>query len=517
VDCIKVLQWQKSRVRYKLFIYHCHIYLKGDSEMKQKSLIKNTLYNFFYTGMNLMFPIITAPYISRVLGAKNLGKVNFATNIINWFILFAVFGTTAYGIREVAKARDNQNKLNSIFSEIFLINTICSVIVSFIYIIVVFKVDRFHKELPLYLIMALSIILNMLSIDWFYQGIEEYKYITIRSSIFKIISLVAIFLFIKEENNYIYYGLISVLSGGVSGILNFIHSRKFVKLKTKDLNLIKHIKPLSLFFFYAFLVNIYTNFDQTLLGLLTSDKYVAFMARSKSIIGISVAVTQSITNATLPRISYYQKNDEKLYLRLIRTVPKYVMWITIPSFVGMFILSENIMYLLGGSEFLEASNLLRIVSINIIFIPLVTFMQYQVMIPSGLEKKALNSAILTSVLSVFLNFLLIPLFGFIGAGIAKVVSEAIAFYSKYFMARKLLKSRDIKFVSTSLLKYFIASIIMGVMLIIIKIIFEDFIIQTILSVIIGFITYISMLIILRDRLTLLNLKRIYTKLDALSR
>jgi peptidoglycan biosynthesis protein MviN/MurJ (putative lipid II flippase) len=139
------------------------------------------------------------------------------------------------------------------------------------------------------------------------------------------------------------------------------------------------------------------------------------------------------------------------------------------------------------------------------------------MIPSGLEKKALNSAILTSVLSVFLNFLLIPLFGFIGAGIAKVVSEAIAFYSKYFMARKLLKSRDIKFVSTSLLKYFIASIIMGVMLIIIKIIFEDFIIQTILSVIIGFITYISMLIILRDRLTLLNLKRIYTKLDALSR
>lgn len=480
--------------------------------MKQKSLISNTLYNLIYTGLNFMFPIITAPYISIVLGASNLGKVNFATNIINWFIIFAVFGTTAYGIREVAKVRDEKENLNKLFSEIFLINTICSVIVSIIYIVIVFNVNRFYDELQLYLIMLLSILLNMLSLDWFYQGIEEYRYITIRSSIFKIISLVSIYLFIKESEHYIYYGLISVLSGGFSGILNFIHVRKFVKFKTTDLNLPKHLKHLRVFFLYAFLVNIYTNFDQTLLGLMINDKNVAFMARCKSIIGISVSLTQSITNATLPRLSYYLKNDKKLYLKLIRSVPKYVMWITVPSYIGMLILAENIMYILGGSEFLEATYLLKIISLNIIFIPLVTFMQYQVLIPSGLEKKALNSAFITSGFSVILNLLLISIFGLMGAGIAKVISELISFYTKYFMARKLINEQEIQFFNKSTLKYFIASIIMGAMLILIKKLFINIILQTFLSILIGVITYILFLVILKDDITLLYLRKIYYKI-----
>ncbi|OMC63051.1 flippase, partial [Paenibacillus odorifer] len=180
--------------------------------MQKKSLVRNFIYNLIYTGLNLLFPLITAPYVSRVLGATNLGKVNFASTVVNWFVLFAAFGVTTYGVREVAKIKKKGKDLDKLFSEIFIINGVLSIIVTIIYLYVIFNVKEFNSEFSLFLIMSLSIILNMFSIDWFYQGIEEYRYITIRSTVFKVISLICIFLFVKEEGHYVIFGLISILS-----------------------------------------------------------------------------------------------------------------------------------------------------------------------------------------------------------------------------------------------------------------------------------------------------------------
>lgn len=478
--------------------------------MKQKSLIKNAAYNFIYTGLNLFFPLITSPYISRVLGAANLGKVNFATSIVNWFILFAVFGTTTYGVREIAKNREDQKKLNIIFSEIVIINGILSLIITVIYFVLVFNIPSFQSELKLYLIMSLSILLNIFAIDWFYQGIEEYRYITIRSAIFKIFSLICIFLFIKQEDNYVIYGFISVLSTSLSGILNYIYSKKYVAFTMKGVNPIRHIKKLSVFFIHTFIVSIYTNLDQTLLGFLNGPKSVAFMNRSKTVTNMAIAISTSISNATLARSSYYVENNKDKFNQLLKIIPKIILWITIPVTVGCIIFSPNIMYILGGVEFIESATLLQIISGTIIFVPLSTYLQNQILIPTGKEKIGLFCAILSSAVSLILNIIFIPKIGFIGAGISILVAEFIAVISRYIIITKY-SPYDINFFNKSTYSYIVSAIVMGIISLIIQNNIANIYLSFLFGTITGALVYFTILFILKEKVTIMVLGKLKLK------
>lgn len=476
--------------------------------MGQKSLLKNVMYNFLYTGLNLFFPLITAPYVSRILGASNLGKVNFATVIINWFILFAVFGTTSYGVREVAKIRDYREKLDKIFSEIFIINGILSLIVALIYYYVVFNTEMFSSDLPLYLIMSLSIILNMFNIDWFFQGIEEYRYITIRSAVFKIISLICIFLFIKKAEHYVLYGLISVLATSLSGILNYIYSKKYVKLQFNGINPLRHIKSLSVFFMHSFVVSTYTSADQALLGLFIDTKSVAFMNRSKTISNMAISVSSAISNATLPRASYYIQNDKTRFRQLLSEIPNYVLWITVPITIGCISLASNIMFILGGAEFEGATTLLKIIALTIICSPLSTFLQYQVLVASGKERIGLHCAIITSSLSLILNIILIPKIGLLGAGSVQVISEISALSMRYYVAKKKLGYREIQFINKSTISYIFAGLLMSGSIICIRYMFENLFLSFIFGSVVGFNVYFVVLLLMKEKITILVLEKI---------
>lgn len=470
--------------------------------MKQKSLIKNALFNFTYTGLNLFFPLITAPYISRILGAANLGKVNFATSIVNWFILFAVFGTTTYGVREVAKIRDDKSGLSKLFSEIVFINGLLSFLVSIIYFILVFNVSNFNNELPLFLIMSLSIILNMFSIDWFFQGIEEYKYITIRSAIFKTISLISIFLFIKSPNNYTIYGLISVSATSLSGILNFIYSKKFVKINFRNIDPLRHVRALSVFFIHTLVVSVYTNLDQTLLGFLVDTKSVAFMNRSKTVTSMAIAVSTSISNVTSPRASFYLKNDLIKFYELLKTVPNFIMWITIPITMGCIVLAPNIMFILGGEEFQQATILLRIIAVVIILSPLSAYLQNQVLIPTGNEKLGLKAAIFSSIISIVFNMLLITRIGFIGAGITVLISELSAVLIRFYMVKKILRYKEIRFINKSSIIYAVSALIMSVVVVLIKGVIPNLLISFFVGALAGAIIYFGILFLFKEKIML---------------
>jgi len=476
--------------------------------MKQKSLIKNAIYNFMYTGLNILFPLITAPYISRVLGAANLGKVNFAHVVANWFVLFAIFGTNTYGVREVAKVRDNRDKLDNIFSEIFIINGTLSLVAFFTYFVAIYNIERFNSEHALFSIMALSIILNVFNIDWFFQGIENYRYITVRSLILKIVSLLCIFTLIRKPEHYVLYGLISVGATSLSGILNFLHSRKFVKLQFKSINPFKHFKNLSIFFLITFIINIYTNLDQLLLGFWIDNKSVAFMNRSKSVIAIAISMSTAILNVTLPRASYYINNDKEKYQSLLSEVPNYILWIVIPITVGCICLASNIMYILGGKEFLDSASLLKIMSLTIIFSPLSTYLQSQVLVASGREKVGLYCATITSSISLILNILLIPSIGILGAGIVQVISELSAVGSRYFIVKTKLKFTQIRFINKSSISYITAALLMGSVVIFIRNLINNLFISFIFSIFIGAVVYIMVLFIIRENVTVLVIEKL---------
>lgn len=470
--------------------------------MKQKSLIYNVFFNFVYTGLNLLFPLITAPYVSRVLGASNLGQVNFAATIVSWFVLFATYGTATYGVREIAKARDDKEKLSSIFSELVIINAILSFVVVVIYFFAIFNISTFYDELHLYLIMALSIVLNMFAIDWYFQGIEEYRYITIRSAIFKTISLVCIFLFVKKPDHYVLYGLISVFATSLSGVLNYIYSRKSVRMKYRGINPFRHFKKLSVFFFHTLIVSIYTNMDQVLLGLYFDTKAVAFMNRSRTLVNMAVAISTAISNVTLPRASYYKANDESKFRYLLSEIPNYILWITIPITVSFMCLASNIMYILGGSEFLEAGTLLQIMSITIVCSPLSGYLQYQVFVASGKERIGLYIAIITSLFSLTLNILLIPRIGILGAGIVQVLSEFMAVSIRFYIAKNKLKYSEINFVNKSAISYLIVSILMGVVMIIVRSLIDNLFLSFAVGILLGGIFYFSVLYLIREKITM---------------
>lgn len=466
--------------------------------MKQKSLAKNAIWNFLYSGVNMLFPLITAPYVSRILGASNLGEVDFSKSVVQWFVTFAAFGTTTYGVREIARVRENKEKMSKIFSELVTINFIVSILSTLAYFTFIFNNNQIAEELPLFIVMSLSIILNVFNIDWFYQGIEEYSYITIRNAIVKLLSLVAIFLFVQSQGDYIIYGLISVLGTSLSGILNLYNSRKFVDFSLKSLKLLSHFRSLLTFYSITFVINLYTNLDKTLLGFFDTSESVAYMTRSKTTTTVAISFSSSIAAVAMPRASYYLKNDRSKFNVILKEIPKFMMLLTIPITVGTILLAPEIMYILGGEEFLPASNLLRIVSLITIFSSLSTFLQSQVLVPSGNERLGLSASIVSSVVSLVANFTLIPSFSYMGAGIAVVLAEFTAVFTRYLFAKRA-GFDSISFVNSSTIKFLAASISMSVPVLLIKQFVDSLFLSFVLAAVFGAATYFILLILLREK------------------
>lgn len=481
---------------------------------KQKSLVVNFIYNLVYTGLTLLFPLITSPYVSRVLGATNQGKVNFANTIVNTFLIFAVFGVTTYGIREVSKVRDYPEKLNRIFSEIFAINGIASLVTVAVYFIAIWKVQKFRSELPLYLVMSLTIILNVFSLDWFYQGIEEYRYITVRSFIFKLISLICLFIFVRQREDYVIYGLISVLATSLSGVLNYFYSRRFVRLTFKGLKLTRHLKGLIIFMMYSFISNIYLSADKVILGFLDNEKFVAFIEKSKSVVNMAVAISTAVSNVALPRASYYIENEKERYEAFVKDVPNYILWFAIPLAAGTMALSQNIMFILGGNEFLEASTLLTIMAVTIVLIPINTFYQAQVLVASGKEKWGIYISIVSSCVSLLLNISLIPVWGVLGAGLAYVASELCGTIIKDYLTRKKLNYGSVRIVNRSTLTYTVAAaVIGGISVGLNHVLSGGYVLPFLASAFIGAAVYVGILTIAREDVTM----KIWKKLKMMLR
>ena len=212
--------------------------------MENKSLFKNTIYNALYNGLNIIFPLITIPYLSRILLSDGLGLVNYSRSIVSWFLIFASLGIPRYGVREIAKIKDNRNKLNKTFTELFLYNLLSTCICAVIYMLVISDVSLFSNHYLLYMVTGIQLFLNILNVDYLYQGLEEYVYITKRSFVVKAISLLCMFIFVKEKQDYIIYALIGAAivcfilrtAKNRMQLRNELHLREMEKSKLEELN-----------------------------------------------------------------------------------------------------------------------------------------------------------------------------------------------------------------------------------------------------------------------------------------
>ncbi len=412
---------------------------------KIKSVKFNFIMNSILTASAMIFPIITYPYVSRILQPEGIGTVSFANSVITYFSMFAQLGIPMYGIRACAKVRDDKEKLTRTVQEIMIINVITCLIVYTAFLGSLYFVPQFRQEKTLYLIMGSLILFNTIGVEWLYKGLEQYSYITVRSIVFKFIALLAMFLLVHEKRDYVIYGGITIFAAAGSNVLNFINLRKYVYLRpVGEYNFRQHIKPISVFFAMSIATTVYTNMDNVMLGFIKGTTENGYYDAAVKIKNILVSFVSSLGTVLLPRVSYYIETGEKEeFSRITKKALNFVFLLSVPLCVYFIIFARPSIYLLSGTLFENSILPMRLIMPTLIFIGLTNIIGLQILVPLGKENQVLYSEIAGAVVNIIVNMILIPRMGAAGAAIGTVLAEIMVFIVQVYALKgvvvKILK------------------------------------------------------------------------------
>jgi O-antigen/teichoic acid export membrane protein len=400
----------------------------------------NFAFNIALTISNLLFPLVSFPYISRVIGPEGVGRVQFLTTFAQYFVLFAALGIPLYGMREVAKWSTNRLELNKVFSEIFVINIITSLAAVIVYLVVVLSVDRFSAELDWYLITGLIVLLGFTSIDWLYSGLQDFKFIAIRSVVIKFLSLGALFLFVRTAGDVKLYLCITVFSTLGNNLWNLLLLKNKVSFQLHKLELKKHLPTLMMLFSTGISTSIYTLMDTLILGFLTDNRTVGFYTAAIKINKIAIPLIIALGVVLMPQVakSMADKNEE-LTSQLLRKSFNFVCLMGIPMAFGLYAVAPEMMYVFSGPEFSPAILTMQISSPLVFLIGLGHIFGLQILVQSNNHKLYLYSTFCGVGISLFLNFLFIVMFKDKGAALATVCGEIVVSSVAYYYVVKRLK------------------------------------------------------------------------------
>ena len=479
---------------------------------KTKSLSKNSLFYLLYNVANVIFPFITGLYVTHVLLPNTIGSVEFARNFVQYFVILAFLGIPTYGLREVAKYRNDKISLNKIYSELMVINFLSTVFFLMIYIILIMNIPRFSNNIILYLVVGISLALNFLNNSWLFEGLEEFKYISIRNIIFKVLTFLLLVLFVRSDNDYLIYAFITII--GVSGnyILNIIYSRKFVSFSIKNLNLKNHMKSIAFLVMVNLAIEIYSLIDVTMLGLICNNDTVAYYSYGIKIHKIILQVVNTFTMVLVPRITfYYKEKNIEGFNRLLRKTLIVILLITIPIIIGINFTSEYIITNLYGLNYIRSAYVLDIISLALIISPIGYLLGSRVLLATNNEKKMVIPVGTGAIINVLLNYFLISIYNEVGAAIASVISELAVMLIYVTLGKKHFK---LKAYLKNVSKIIIANIIMFLYLIAISYYFEDSLIVVIIKICGSFIIYSSCLFILKEEISMDIIKKAKKKYNS---
>ena len=409
--------------------------------MKNKSLGINAFLNGLRSVLNLLFPLITFPYISRVLSVQGIGIYNFSNTYINYFILIAGLGIATYAVREGAKYRNQKKKIEKFASQVFSINIFATIIAYLLLFLSLVIFKNLNNYVTCILIFSLQILFTTLGTEWIYTIYEDYAYITIRSIAFKILSIILLFILVREPSDYLWYATITVLAAVGSNILNFVHAKSFINIRlTLNTNWRYHLKPILVIFASAVAVTIYVSSDTTILGILKNDYAVGIYSISVKIYQIVQSLLSAILTVTIPRLAmlWGQKRRSE-YNDILTRVINTLGILVLPASVGLIMLSREVVLIIAGHKFLSSVNSLRIITWAIIFSIFAWIFSDCVLIPAKRESKILRNTLITAVINVILNFILIPSLSYDGTSLSTVIAEFSVMVMNGYSCRDIIK------------------------------------------------------------------------------
>lgn len=467
---------------------------------KKKSLKLNFIMNAILTMSAFVFPLITFPYVSRILLPEGTGKVSFATSLISYFVMFAQLGVPTYGIRACAKVRDDKRLLSKTAHELLIINLVMTVISYAILFLALMVVPRLREERLLYLLTSMSILFTTIGMEWLYKALEQYTYITIRSIAFKFISVIAMFLLVRAKKDYVMYGAISVVASSASFLWNFVHARKYIYMRPMGGYEFKHhLKAVAVFFAMSCATTVYTHLDTVMLGFMDTDEVVGYYNAAVRIKGILVSIVTSLGTVLLPRASYYIKNNKMEQFRSItRKALNFVLLVATPMMLYFILYARDGIYLLSGGAYEGAVLPMQLIMPTLLLIGLSNVLGIQILVPMDKEKTVLWSIICGAVVDVILNLILIPPYGAAGAAAATTIAELVVTVFQIVVLWKEIKPGLVKLQYWKMLLGLVAGTAASMW--VANLSLSSFL-SLVLSGCLFFGTYGLVLVILRERLT----------------
>lgn len=430
-----------------------------------QSVKVNYILNLINTGTQMLFPLITFPYVCRVIEADGIGQINFFQSIISYISLFTCLGIPMYAIREIARDRSDVVQMNRTAMEILLLHSMLTLVGYAIVAILCLTVPQIQVNIPLFLILSLTIFFTAIGCEWFYQGIEDFKYITIRGLIIKTVSVVLLFIFVKSKTDLLYYGCYIVFGVLGGNIFNFFRLRKYIHRENiifSELHIKRHIKPVLKVFSFSVVTSIYLQLNTVLLGFLKNALAVGYFAAATKVMQMLLTMSACLGSVMMPRASHLiAENREDEFNRLIQKSYDFTLAIALPMTIGLIFCAPSLITALCGVKFEHSILPSQIIAPIILMVAISNVFGIQVLFPKGKINVVTLCCGIGAVADLILNLCLIPFFSYIGTSIAYLGAEVATTVSMYFIGRKYI---PIIYFKKSHLTYALGCIVMALAL-----------------------------------------------------
>ena len=430
-----------------------------------QSVKVNYILNLINTGTQMLFPLITFPYVCRVIEADGIGQINFFQSIISYISLFTCLGIPMYAIREIARDRSDVVQMNRTAMEILLLHSMLTLGGYAIVAILCLTVPQIQVNIPLFLILSLTIFFTAIGCEWFYQGIEDFKYITIRGLIIKTVSVVLLFIFVKSKTDLLYYGCYTVFGVLGGNIFNFFRLRKYIHRENiifSELHIKRHIKPVLKVFSFSVVTSIYLQLNTVLLGFLKNALAVGYFAAATKVMQMLLTMSACLGSVMMPRASHLiAENKEDEFNRLIQKSYDFTLAIALPMTIGLIFCAPSLITALCGIKFEHSILPSQIIAPIILMVAISNVFGIQVLFPKGKINIVTLCCGIGAVADLILNLCLIPFFSYIGTSIAYLGAEVATTVSMYFIGRKYI---PIIYFKKSHLTYALGCVVMALAL-----------------------------------------------------
>lgn len=430
--------------------------------MKTKSVAKNFIFNMTLTVSSFLFPLISYPYVSRTIGPTGIGKVDFAAAVVSYFTLFAQLGIPMYGARVCAEVRDDKEELSKKVHELLVINGIMVIFMYISFFTMLFFIKDNTIDKKILILYSANIAFTTLGVDWFYKAIEQFDYITKRALLFKVLSLLMMFLLIRKPDDYFQYAFVLVFATVGSNFLNFYNLRKYIFLhRLSGYNFKQHLKPILILFSASLASSIYSHMDTLMLGIIKTDADVGYYNAALKVKSVLWALMTALSGVLFTRMSYcLEKKDLTGYTNWLERSFSYIFYFGIPTAAFFMVNAREVIVFLAGSEFEEGSGAMFFLAACSFVLGLNYILGIQVLLPMHKESSYTRAVTISIFVNLIFNSILIPGFGCTGAAAATFITESCNCILFYHFGRSALKNIKINNMLKTVVPFTIVSIIL---------------------------------------------------------